>query len=305
MPIHATGRSVAKALRDVADYMENPHKTGDGELISTFECAPETLETEFILSKQRYLAITGRIPGKRDIIAYHARQSFKPGEITPEEANRIGLELARRFTKGRHAYAVFTHTDRRHIHNHIIWNSTALDCGRKFRNFIGSTFALRRCSDIICAENGLSVVRNPKPSPGRDYARHVYGADRPPSFQARLRLAVDAALDQKPATFEEFLALMRATGYVINDRRRHITFLAPAADGLPAQEKPTRLDTLRGDYTEEAIRERIAGRRIVSAPASKGYKPAARERFSLLIDIETKMREGKGPDMSALQKYTI
>ena len=295
MPIHAGGRSVATAIRDVADYMGNPFKTRGGELISTFECASETLEAEFMLAKQQYLELTGRIPGKRDVIAYHARQSFKPGEITPEEANRLGMELAARFTKGRHAYAVYTHTDRQHIHNHIIWNSTALDCRRKFRNFIGSAFALRRCSDILCAENGLSVVRNPKPSPGRDYARHVYGADRPPSFQSRLRLAVDAALDQKPVTFEEFLALMRAAGYVINDRRLHITFLAPAADGLPGQEKPTRLDTLRGDYTEEAIRERINGRRIVSAPAGKGYKPAVRERFSLLIDIETKMREGKGP----------
>jgi hypothetical protein len=84
----------------------------------------------------------GRRQGKRDVIAYHICQSFPPGEITPEETNRIGYELAMRFTKGRHAFIVCTHTDRTHIHNHLIWNSTTLDCRGKFRNFIGSSFAL-------------------------------------------------------------------------------------------------------------------------------------------------------------------
>jgi hypothetical protein len=113
-PIHATGRSVAKALRDVTDYMENPLKTENGELISSFECAPETADAEFLLAKNRYHALTGRSQ-KNDVIAYHARQSFKPGEITPEKANRVGHELAMRFTKGRQAFIVCTHTDRSQV----------------------------------------------------------------------------------------------------------------------------------------------------------------------------------------------
>ena len=159
MPLHTgKGRSVAKALKDVTDYMENPNKTEDGELISSFECAPESADAEFLLAKGRYASLTGRDQGKRDVIAYHARQSFKPGEVTPEEANAIGYELAMRFTKGRHAFIVCTHTDRAHIHNHLVWNSTSLDCTKKFRNFLGSAFALRRVSDHLCVEHGLSIV---------------------------------------------------------------------------------------------------------------------------------------------------
>ncbi|MCL2342720.1 MAG: relaxase/mobilization nuclease domain-containing protein [Firmicutes bacterium] len=288
IPIHAGGRNIAKALRGVVNYIWNPLKTNGGELVSTYNCAPETIEAEFVLAKRQYCSLTGRSQGRKDIIAYHARQSFKPGEITPQEANRIGYELAIRFTKGRHAFAVYTHTDRRHIHNHILWNSTTLDCRKKFRDFFRSGRALRRCSDVLCAENGLSVIENPKPGRGKSYGEWL-GADKPLSFQEKLRRAIDAALGQGPSTFEEFLSLMREAGYQINDHRKHITFLAPG------QKQPTRLDTLRGDYTEEAVRARIAGRRIVSAPAGKGFKPSAPDRPTLLIDIEAKMREGKGP----------
>jgi hypothetical protein len=246
MPLHTgAGRSVAKALKDTIDYMENPFKTEDGELISSYECDARTADLEFLLAKRKYAALTGRDQGRNDIIAYHIRQSFKPGEITPEEANRIGYELAARFTKGRYSFLVCTHTDKAHVHNHIIWNSTALDCRRKFRNFIGSSFALRRCSDLICAENGLSVIKNPKPSPGKDYGRHMFGGDRPPSFQERVRRSIDAALEKKPLTFEEFLALMRASGCAVMDGGKHLKFLAAHEDGLPDQEKPTRCDTLR------------------------------------------------------------
>jgi hypothetical protein len=109
-PLHTgKGRSVAKALRDITDYMENPLKTDGGDLVSSYECAPETADNEFILSKAQYLSLTGRSQGGRDVIAYHARQSFKPGEVTPEQANAIGYELAMRFTHGRHAFIVCTH----------------------------------------------------------------------------------------------------------------------------------------------------------------------------------------------------
>ena len=109
MPLRAgTGRSVAKALRDSIDYFENPLKTDNGEWITSYECDARTADSEFLLAKQKYAALTGRNQGKRDIIAYHVRQSFLPGEVTPEEANRIGYELAMRFTKGKHAFVVCT-----------------------------------------------------------------------------------------------------------------------------------------------------------------------------------------------------
>ena len=102
------------------------------------------------------------------MIAYQIRQSFKPGEVTPEEANQLGYGFAKRFTKGGHAFIVCTHTDKQHIHNHIIWNATTLDYTRKFRNFWGSSRAVRRLNDTICIENGYSIVENPKPH-GKSY----------------------------------------------------------------------------------------------------------------------------------------
>ena len=128
------GKTVSKSIKDRTDYAKNDEKTEEGKWISSYECTPETVDEEFMLSKQEYLRITGRQP-KGDIIAYQIRQSFKPGEITPEEANRVGYETAMRFTKGNHAFIVATHTDREHIHNHVIFNSTTLDCTRKFRDF--------------------------------------------------------------------------------------------------------------------------------------------------------------------------
>ena len=142
MPLHTgKGRSVGTAIRDILDYVKNPDKTDQGKLITARGCNGPIADAEFLFSKQQYLARTGRRRGADDVIAYHVRQAFVPGEITPEEANRIGVEFARRFTKDNHAFIVCTHIDRSHIHNHIIWNSTSLDCTRKFRNFWGSTRA--------------------------------------------------------------------------------------------------------------------------------------------------------------------
>ena len=128
------GKTVEQCLADRTDYAKNELKTENGELVSSYECDVKTADEEFALSKREYEQITGRKP-KGDIIAYQIRQSFKPGEITPEEANEVGYETAMRFTKGKHAFIVATHTDRAHIHNHIIYNSTTLDCTRKFDDF--------------------------------------------------------------------------------------------------------------------------------------------------------------------------
>lgn len=130
------GETIAEAIRDCLDYGKDPEKTESGKYISAYECDPATVADEFLLAKASYAAMTGREQKKENnVLCYQIRQSFYPGEITPKEANRIGYELAMRWTKGRHAFIVTTHTDKQHIHCHIYYNSTTLDCTRKFRNF--------------------------------------------------------------------------------------------------------------------------------------------------------------------------
>ena len=172
------GKSVASALKLRTGYAMNPEKTENGKLISAFACDPHTADAEFLLAKRQYKQFTGR-EQRSDVIAYQVRQSFKPGEVTPEEANRIGVEFAERFLKGKHAYIVCTHTDRRHIHNHILWNSTTLDCRGKFDNFWGSSRAMRALSDTLCIEHGLSVVEAPKRR-GKSYNKWL--AEQRPSL---------------------------------------------------------------------------------------------------------------------------
>lgn len=152
------GKSVFKSIKERTDYAKNPDKTDNGELISSYECDPDLVEEQFALSKREYLQITGRVY-QGDIIAYQIRQSFKPGEITPEEANAIGYETAMRWTKGQHAFIVATHVDRKHIHNHIIYNSTNLYCDGKFHNFFFCGLALQKVSDLVCLEHGMSVIK--------------------------------------------------------------------------------------------------------------------------------------------------
>ncbi len=169
MPLHiGKGRTESQAVSDIIDYVSNPQKTDNGRLVTGFACDSRVADAEFLLAKREYISTTGRVRGADDVLAYHVRQSFVPGEITPEEANRLGVEFAKRFTKGNHAFVVCTHIDKSHIHNHIIWNAVNLNCDRKFRNFWGSTRAVRRLNDTICVENGYSIVEDPKPH-GKSY----------------------------------------------------------------------------------------------------------------------------------------
>ena len=154
-------RTLAESLKERMDYTEDELKTEQKRYISTYSCDIETADEEFLLSHREYHANVRDIR-KKEIIAYQIRQSFKPGEITPEKANEIGYELAMRFTKGDYAFTVCTHTDKKHIHNHIVSNAISMDGKKKFRNFYYSGIALRRISDILCFENGLSII---KPAP--------------------------------------------------------------------------------------------------------------------------------------------
>ena len=127
------GKSLLQSISARTDYAMNPEKTGGGFLISSYECDPASVEVDFLLAKEQYQRITGRVPKHgRDVIAYQIRQAFYPGEITQKEANRIGYELAMQFTGGKHQFIVATHIDKAHVHNHVIINSTTLDCTHKF-----------------------------------------------------------------------------------------------------------------------------------------------------------------------------
>ena len=217
MPLHiGKGRTESRAISEIIDYVANPQKTDHGRLITGYECDSRVADAEFMLAKRQYIATTGRVRGADDVIAYHVRQSFCPGEITPEEANRLGVEFAKRFTKGKHAFIVCTHIDKAHVHNHIIWSSVNLDCDRKFRNFWGSTKAVRRLSDTICIENGLSIVENPKPH-GKSYDQWL-GDQAKPSHRELLRAAIDNAMAQKPADLDELLKLLRESGCEVSKR---------------------------------------------------------------------------------------
>ena len=219
MPLHAgKGRTVGQAISDIIDYVANPQKTDNGRLITCFQCNSKMADAEFLYTKQLYQRKTGRDRGSDNVIAYHLRQSFVPGEITPEEANRLGQELARRFTKGKHAYIVCTHIDKKHIHNHIIWNSTTLECDRKFRNFWGSTKAVRRLNDTICIENGYSIVENSK-GHSQSYDKWL-GDQAKPSHRELLRIAIDNALAQKPDDLDALLQLLKDAGYEIKEGKQ-------------------------------------------------------------------------------------
>jgi len=155
------GTSFAKSMKDQLAYALNPEKTESGVYVSAYECSPESANQEFLLSRNAYVMNTGRHIDQ-EITAYQVRQSFKPGEITPEEANRIGYKLAEQLTEGEFAFVVGTHTNRHHIHNHIIINAVSLDCTKKYHNRIRSHEDVERMSDQLCRENGLSVVEEKK-----------------------------------------------------------------------------------------------------------------------------------------------
>lgn len=284
IPMHQNkGKTVSQCLTDRTEYAKNPDKTEDGHLISAYECDPATVDAEFLAAKRIYADRTGRSQ-RSDVIAYQVRQSFRPGEVTPEEANKIGYEFAMRWTKGKHAFIVATHVDKVHIHNHIIYNSTTLDCTKKFRNFLGSTNAVRKLSDTICMEHRLSVILNPKPSRGH-YGKWL-GEQKQPTISDRLRQVIDATLKQKPKDFEHFLMLMESAGYEVK-RGAHIAFKGAG------QQRFIRLRSLGEGYSESELREVIAGKKL-HIP----HKTAAArsdKQINLLVDIQTKLQAGKGP----------
>lgn len=272
------GKNLAKALNARLDYSQNPDKTDGGELISSYECSPETAAEEFLLSKKKYYELTGRTQQK-DVIAYQIRQAFKPGEITPEEANKVGYELTMRFTKGRHAFTVSTHIDKAHIHNHIIFNSTSLDCTRKFRDFKRTGLALQRVSDIVCLEHRLSVIIR-----GIDQTIRREKYQKRITIRDQIRKDIDEILEKSPQTMEEFLAELQSKGYEIR-KGKYISVRGKD------QKRFVRLKSLGKGYSEEELLQPVIAPVI---GIRKKQKFIQLNRFDLLINIPEKLRQGKG-----------
>lgn len=274
------GKTIAQCLADRTDYSQNAEKTNGGEYISSYECDPETADQEFLLSKRQYLQMTGRTQ-EHDVIAYQIRQSFKPGEITPEDANEIGYELAMRFTKGRHAFLVATHIDKAHIHNHIIYNSTTLDCLHKFRDFRRSGLAVQRLSDMICLEHGKSVI---KPRPYKERAKRT-DYPRRPCHRDNIRQAIDRALLKKPKDFEKLIRLLEEAGFEYKDGKQQSL---RGKDGG----RFLRFRSLGEGYTVEDLKAALAGKG--RHPVKRGKLQNHRRILDLPINIQEKLAAGKG-----------
>jgi hypothetical protein len=275
------GKSVAACLKSRTDYAQNPDKTEQGELVSSYQCSPLTVDEEFLLTKRLYEQTTGRRQ-KSDVIAYQIRQSFKPGEITAEEANKVGYELAMRFTKGKYAFIVATHTDRKHIHNHIIYNSTALDSTRKFRDFLLSGLTVQRLSDLICLEHQLSVIEI---KPYRERQKRTLYPPRESNRDKLCAVIDNILLNENPVDFEIFLQKLEQQGYVIK-RGKHTSVKGAR------QKRFIRFRTLGAEYSEEELKAVISGE-AEHHPRQKQKRIVPEQKFQMLVDIQAKLAEGK------------
>lgn len=261
--IHPIKSTLKKAL----DYIENPEKTEDKMLVSSFGCSYETADIEFEM-------LLAQAIQKGNNLAHHLIQSFAPGEATPEQAHEIGRRLAGEVLQGKYPYVLTTHIDKGHVHNHIIFCAVDMVNCRKYVSNKQSYSFIRRTSDRLCREYGLSVVK-----PGQDRGQSYAEWDaqrRGRSWKAKLKIAIDAAISQAK-DFEDFLRLMERQGYEIK-RGKFVSFRAPG------QERFSRCKTLGEAYTEEAITERIQGRAIAAR------KPKVRKGISLRIDIENSIK---------------
>lgn len=281
--MHITkGKTLAQSISDRTDYGLNPEKTNDGELTSAYACDPRSFAAEVLISKRQYKFYTGK-EEKNDVLVYQVRQSFKPGEVTPEEANQIGYDFASRFLKGKHAFFVCTHTDKAHIHNHIYWNAVTLDCTRKFRDFHRSGRAVARLSDLICTEHQLSVIE--KPQRGSSAYNKWHGFKGKLSNREVLRIAIDEALEQKPHDFNAFLSLLSEQGFKIKNGK-HLTFLHEDF------KQNIRMSTLGDEYSEDAIRAIVKGQKIHQPKKHRTVWDANRPKT--IIDIQAKLAAGMG-----------
>ena len=262
-------KPIKSTLKKALDYIQNPDKTDGKMLVSSFGCSPETADIEFEFTIAQAL-------NRGNNLAHHLIQSFEPGEVDYQKAHEIGKQLADAVTKGKYEYVLTTHIDKGHVHNHIIFCSVNFVDYHKYNSNERSYYGIRNMSDRLCRENGLSVIAPQKGGKGKSYAEYI-AEKTGTSWKGKLKIAVDALIPQV-SSFEELLSRLQAAGYEIKPGK-YVSCRAPG------QERFTRLKTLGADYTEEAIRERIAGRRAKAAKA-----PREQRGVSLLIDIENSIK---------------
>ena len=262
-------KPVKSTLKKALNYIQNPDKTDGKMLVSSFGCSPETADIEFAFTIAQAL-------DRGNNLAHHLIQSFEPGEVDYQKAHEIGKQLADAVTKGQYEYVLTTHIDKGHVHNHILFCAVNFVDYHKYNSNKRSYYGIRNMSDRLCRENGLSVVVPQKGGKGKSYAEYI-AEKTGTSWKGKLKIAVDALISQV-SSFEELLSRLQAAGYEIKPGK-YVSCRAPG------QERFTRLKTLGADYTEEAIRERIEGRRTRAAKA-----PKRETGVSLLIDIENSIK---------------
>lgn len=271
--IHPITTTLSKAL----DYIENPKKTDDSLLVSSYACVSKVASLQFNQVKRNFNKTGGTL-------AEHLIQSFAPGEVDYETAHRIGIELADKILKGRFQYVIATHIDRGHVHNHIIWNSVSFKDVKKYHSTPNSYYYIQRLSDNLCQENGLSVITVPKEKGISHYEQELKKNGQ--SWKSLLREAIDRCII-KARDWDEFLFLMQKEKYEIKSGK----YYSFRAEG---QERFTRCKTLGSDYTEEQIRNRIMGGKKIETDRD--------DNISLLIDLE-KLLVGKEGNTRCLENW--
>ena len=259
---------IKSTLKAAIDYICNPEKTDGKLLVSSYGCAAETADIEFSWTRRHAI-------DKGTHLGRHLIQAFEPGEVTPEEAHEIGMELAKEILGGKYEFVLTTHTDKNHIHNHLIFNAVSFTDHKHYHSNKRSYREIRSASDRICKEHGLSVII-PGKDKGKSYIEHQ-AARAGTSYKAALRKAIDRLIPGC-ADFEDLLLRLQREGYEIK-RGKYVSCRAPG------QERFTRMKTLGVDYTEETIISRIAG----------GSRPSRQlkqhdGRISLLIDIQNNLK---------------
>ena len=281
--IKAIRGTLSKALA----YISNPDKTEDKLLISTYGCASETAAQEFEWTR-RIAEQKGMKPVR--IIARHVIQSFDVGEVTPELAHEIGKQFADEILGGKYEYVLTTHTDKNHVHNHLIFNAVDFVDHHAYKSYKKIYYDMREVSDRLCKENGLSVIP-PSQNKGMSYKEYTE-AKRGTSWKQKLKQTIDRFVIVAK-DYDEFLNLMQEAGYEIKSSK-YISFRAEG------QERFTRSKTIGENYTEERIRERIQGRN-----PRKLQRQNDRSSISLISRIQERITEVGSKGYEHKAKLTI
>ena len=280
-------KAIRGTLSKAIAYILNPEKTDEKLLVSSYGCASETAAREFEWTR-KIAEQKGMNPVR--IIARHVIQSFEIGEVTPELAHEIGKQFADEILGGKYEYVLTTHIDKDHVHNHLIFNAVDFVDYHAYKSYKRIYYDMREVSDRLCKENGLSVIP-PSQNKGMDYKEYTE-AKRGTSWKQKLKQTIDR-LVITAKDYDDFLRLMQEAGYEIKTGK-YISFRAEG------QERFTRSKTIGENYTEERIKERIAGR-----TPRKSQRQTTPKGISLIGDIQERIRliDSKGYEYKA--KLTI